>query len=575
MGRLKFALLCGALAVACGADGSRAGSLPTPPSGPGAGDTMNGGAGRDAAVPLPPEREERRNFQTPQAGGRYVYIANPRRDTVAVVDSRTLAIQTVEVGDQPTYLQTVPGRDVAVVLNVGSDNASVVRTADGASRVTFLPTIPGATAVAVAPDGLHAVAYVDTETTGATPRAGSFQDLSVLFLEEGRERSVQLSVGFRPLEVTFARDGQAAFVVTEDGISILRFSEVTAPTIIPNVSLADPDSRTLPIDPPSTGVDSGVDAGGDATAGDASADAVGDATDGTTDGARVFTQVDARDVSVTPDGRYGIARVEGTGLLRLLDLQSRTIVALDAGTAVTDLDLSPDGTFALAVLRGRSTVLRVPIPMAFEAPSMVTRTELPGELVGSVTIAPDGRRALAYTTASPVERVTLLDLSGGAPSLVRLRKAVRAVAFAPDSRTALVVHARAAGDPNDPAADLETRIDRSFGYTLVDLATRFAKLQLTPAELGPLGVVPDGTYAFVLLRDDMARVAQAHRVSLRSFTVQTLGLGSPPTSVGAVPLTMRVFIGQEHPEGRITFVDWATGASQSVTGFELNSRIVE
>jgi hypothetical protein len=543
---------------------------------------MGGGArpGADAAVPLPPEREERRNFQTPQAGGRYVYIANPRRDTVAVVDSRSLAIQAVEAGDQPTYLQTVPGRDVAVVLNVGSDNASILRTADGVTRVAFLPTIPGATAVVVAPDGRHAVAYVDTESGSATPRAGSFQDLSVLFLEEGRERSVQLSVGFRPLEVTFARDGNAAFVITEDGISILRFAEVTTPAIIPNVSLADPDTRTLTLEGMSTTVDGGTDA---SAGGDGAPDGATDAMDGrgatdatdAPDAPRGFSQVDARDVSVTPEGRYGIARVEGTGLLRLLDLQTRTIVALDVGAAVTDLDLSPDGSFALAVVRERGTVLRLPIPEAFEVPSRVTRTELPGELVGSVTLSPDGRRALAYTTASPVERMTLLDLTGGAPALLRLRKAVRAVAFAPDARTALVLHTRAAGDPNDPMADLETRIDRSFGYTLVDVATRFAKLQLTPSELGPLGVVPDGTYAFVLLRDDAARVAQAHRVSLRSFAVHTLGLGSPPTSVGAVPSTNRVFIGQEHPEGRITFVDWTTGASQSITGFELNSRIVE
>ena len=108
-----------------------------------------------------------------------------------------------------------------------------------------------------------------------------------------------------------------------------------------------------------------------------------------------------------------------------------------------------------------------------------------------------------------------------------------------------------------------------------DVAERFTRLQLTPAEVGPFALVPGGTHAFVLLRDDSRRVSLAQRITLASLTIQDISLGSPPVSVGAVPATERAFIGQDHPEGRITFVDWNTGAQQSITGFELNSRIVE
>ncbi|MEZ4406245.1 MAG: hypothetical protein R3A52_07210 [Polyangiales bacterium] len=159
--------------------------------------------------------------------------------------------------------------------------------------------------------------------------------------------------------------------------------------------------------------------------------------------------------------------------------------------------------------------------------------------------------------------------------MLRLRKTVRAVAFAPDGRTALVIHGRAAGNPNEPNIDLETRIDRAWGYTLVDVPTRFAKLQLTPADPGSTALTPDGDFAFVTLRDDTAGVSLVQRVSMRSFVVSDTPLGSPPLAVGVVPGTMRAFVGQEHPEGRITFIDWSTGALQSVTGFELNSRIVD
>jgi len=513
----------------------------------------------DAA--LPPEMEIRRSFQTPQAGGRFVYVANPIRDSVAVIDSRSLAIQSVEAGDGPTHLATVPGRDIALVINVTSNTLTILRSTEAGTRTNSVPVVAGANAIAVAPDGRHAIAYLDTFSSQPGRGAGSFQDVSLITLSESGDRSVRLSVGFRPIEVIFSEDGSSGFVVTEDGISILRFAEITGPRIIPNVSLEE----TGPI----TARDAGTDAMGDGPS-DGAVDALA-----APDAAPVARQP-ARDISITRDGRYAIARVEGTSTLRLIDLGTGAITSYTASGAVTDLDIAPDGTYALAVVRERSEVLRIPIPMGFGDPTQVTRTEVTGEFVGSVTFSPDGRRALLYTTALPLPRVTLMELTGP-PSLqvVRLRKSVRAVAFAPDGRSVLVVHARAPGSPDEPNLDLETRIERSYGYSLLDVESRFARLQLTPTEVGPFAIVSDGSYAFVLLREDSLRIAQAHRISLRSFTVDPVPLGSPPTSVGVVTGTQRVFIGQEHPEGRITFVDWATGALQSVTGFELNARIVD
>ena len=586
------------LALSFHACGDSAGGNAEPPSG----GSFDAGGRFDASTrpaedatpppppPPPPEREERRTFQTPQAGGRFVYVANPTRDSVAVIDSRSLAIQTVEAGDGPTFLTTVPGQDVALVINVSSHTLTILRTTEAGTTTTSVPVVPGANAIAVAPDGRHAIAYLDTETAGATLGTGSFQDISLITLDPARDASVQLSVGFRPIEVLFSADGASGFVVTEDGVSILRFAEITGPTIIPNVSL----DELGPITPRDAGPDAAPDAAADAPPADVSGDVSGDMTGDITVDASVdvtpdaapdapaadvtpLAQVPARDISITRDGRYAIARVEGTSTLRLIDLTTRAITPYAATGAVTDLDIAPDGSFALAVVRERSEVLRIPIPAGFTAPSMVTRVEATGEFVGSVTFAPDGSRALLYTTALPLERVTLMDLGAAAPALqvIRLRKAVRAVAFSPDSRSALLVHSVSPGSPDDATVDLETRIDRSFGYTLLDVGTRFAKLQLTPTEVGPFAIVTDGSHAFVLLRDDARQVAQAHRVSLRSFAVDTLTLGSPPNSVGVVSGTQRAFIGQEHPEGRITFVDWTSGALQSVTGFELNSRIVD
>jgi len=548
LGALALCALSAPALSACGSDGTSASArgdagTPNVPNNGGGGALRDSGSTAFDAGP-PPEVEVQRSFELPQAGARYVYVANPRRDTVAVIDSRTLAIQSVEAGDGPTHLVTVPGRDEAIVVNVNSRTATVLRTTEAGTRTAQVPVVPGANAIAVAPGGRHAVAYLDTSRPNQGVPAGSFQDISVISLDPENTRALQLSVGFRPLSVAFSADGARAFVITEDGVSILDLATLTGPTIVPNVSLDDA--------PPTTADAGFADAGVSAGA------------------------MRARDVSITPDGRYAVARVEGSSTLRLVDLTTRRARFRDAGGPVTDLDVSPDGTFALAVVREQSRVLRIPLPGGFERPDDVRVLRLDGEFVGSVTIAPDGRRAIGYTTALATERAVEMDLAGeGAPVALRLRKTVRAVAFSPDSRTALFVHGASGGSPDESGIDLETRIDRSYGYSLYDVGARFLKLQLTPADVGPFAITPDGDFTFVLLRDDSAGVALAQRVALRSFTVSDIALGSPPRSVGAVPATERVFIGQEHPEGRITFVDWRSGALQSVTGFELNARIVQ
>lgn len=487
----------------------------------------DGGPPRDLG---PPEVEERRDFETPRAGARYVYVANPRRDTVAVIDSTTLAIRSVEAGDGPTYLNAVPGRDIAIVLNVGSDDATILRTDATGTRTNAVPIVHGANALAVAPDGQHAIAWLDTSTAGAGIGTGSFQDVTLINLSATADTAVNLTVGFRPLEVVYSQDGATAFVVTEDGISVIHFADITAPTIVPLV----------PID----------------------------------DGSGPF----ARDISITGDGRYALVRSEGESVVRLVELAGAVSTSMDVGVPITDVDLSPTGTFALVVLRDASVLLRIPLPAGFSDPAQIVATSFAGETIGSVTITPDGRRALLYTTATPVERLIVIDLEAAAaeaPRFVRLRKGIRAVGVAPDGATAVIVHTRIAGDPNDPTADLDTRIDRSFGYTMLDLRSGFAKLQITEADVGPLALSPDGNYAFTFLRNDAASVRVLQRISLASFYVEGYALGSPPISLGIVPETSRCFVGQLHPEGRIGFLDWTTGTLVSVTGFELNGRISE
>jgi hypothetical protein len=514
----------------------------------------SGGSGGTAVPTLPPEVEVEREFEQPQASERFVYAANPESGTVSIIDAQTLAIQTLETGDRPTFLRTLANSNDAIVLNVGSQDATIIRSPERGIRTITAPVVRGANAIAVAPDGKHAVVYFNARFSAAGNPSGSFQDVTVLRLDgeiDDDDISVGMTVGFRPRDVFFAADSSEAYVVTDDGISVLDFEmiETSGSGIARLVSLGpDVDQQGF-------------------------------------------------DVSVTPDGLFALTRAPGQSVVRLVDLGDGSIRSLDlaavlpgsdalddvdgdsdGGTAepvpvdVTDLDLAPSGAFALAVLRGASVVLEIPIPGGFDAASAIETHEVPGELIGSVTITPQADRALLYTTAVDVERITVLTLDGDAPpKTVALRKTVEAVTVAPDGRTALILHKKVAGDPLEPGITPDQSIDRSFGYSVLRVATGDVKLQVTPTPPGVFTIVPDGSYLFILFNS--AGVREVEKIEAKSFLIDEITLGSPPISLGSVPQSERVFVNQQHPDGRITFIDWQTGEARTVTGFELNSRI--
>ncbi len=494
------------------------------------------------------------DFEQPQASERFVYTANPDSGSVSIIDAQSLAIETIEAGVQPTFLRTLAGSDDAIVLNVGSDDATIIRAPGAGARTTTVDVVRGANAIAVTPDGRHAVAYFNARFSRAGNDSGSFQDVTVIALgQDGEEdRAIGMTVGFRPRDVFFRADYERAYVVTDDGISVLDFAE---------------------IDAQGTGIARLIALGPDA-------------------------DQQGLDVSVTPDGHYALARRPDSATVRLVNLESGAMLSLDlsdhapppppaeqpdgeddAGAAepapfvaeVSDLDLAPSGAFALAAVRNASAVLHIPVPEGFEDRTAIAAHVIDGEFVGSVSISPSSESALLYTTAAPVERITILDLfDADNPRTVALRKSVSAVAIAPDSDTALIIHTKADGDPAEPGLDPDDVIDRMHGYSVLRLSSGYPKLQTTSAPPGVFTMVPDGNYLFLLFAGG---VREVQKVETKSLLVTTSQLGSPPISIGSVPKSERVFVNQEHPDGRITFIDWTTSKARTVTGFELNSRI--
>jgi YVTN family beta-propeller protein len=580
------------------------------------------------APPLPPEDEQNVSFLAPRAGARYVYVANPTRNTVSIIDSATLAVVEVAPGDSPTYVATVPGQDIALVINASSHTLRILRgTSMNAKPISV---VAKANAIAISPDGSHAVIWYDPAqvpagTSSAGTSTSSAQEVSVVNLASTTDNVFAMSVGYNPSAVVFANDNTAAFVVADNGISELRFANITGPAIAPftpfnstSVSLVrrdagapDAQPAAIPATPdaapaslPGTGGAAGAEGGTAAVDGGAGIDGVGSSEAGPSPGDAGDTKADLRpppdvgpsdlgdqrdtattsppattsssnakvvDVSVTPNGSYAIARREGTAELLLIDLATDVITSLTLSSPVTDLDLLPSGNEAFAVLRQENTLVRIEIPAGFADPSR--RTPWPLDVtIGSVTMSAQGKYAVLYSTATASTNLVVLDLTRDSYRVVDVKRAVRAVAVAPNEKTALVLHPlpSTSGTGGTTTAS-STKV---YGYTMVRLEDGFPKWQDTLADPNPFAITPDSTDVFVLLRDDKAGVRIAQRMSLESFTTTDFPLGSPPSSIAALSKeTHKVFVGQVHPEGRISFIDWVTGSVESVTGFALSGRI--
>ena len=502
------------LALACGQSSSADSAGPSVEAADAPGGSSGGSVGAAAPTTPPAEKEVESDYEAPVATADFVWIANPKSGRVALVDAKTLQVRTVEAGNGPTYLGSVPGQasDTALVLNVLSNDATLLRvTPTGLESKTFA-VAPKANSLAFSADGRFAIAWTDARKVGSAPRTEGFQDLTVLDLVTGK--STILAVGYRPVAVGFASTGATAHAVTQDGIAIVGLDG--DPHLTKNVAISD-----TPNEDPGT-----------------------------------------RDVAVTPNGQIALIRRDESPAITAVNLDTgvRTTVTLPG--PVTDLDLVDKGDRAVAVVRSTSQAVVLPIPGIVGAPSTFTTVTATGETIGSVSLSPSGAKGLLYTNASAAERVTVLDLAIDPPALrtVRLYSPVLAVFSAPDAGHALVLHDKVVGTAG--------------AFSLVPVGNALPA-KIVSMQARPAAVAITNDRAIVSERDDGAKVFGAYIARLPQLMVERYVLASPPIAVGVVPSAKRAFIAQKHPDGRLTFVDLDSGQARTLTGFELSARVVD
>src|SRR5690606_19931040 len=135
-----------------------------------------------------------------------------------------------------------------------------------------------------------------------------------------------------------------------------------------------------------------------------------------------------------------------------------------------------------------------------------------------------------------------------------------------DGDKLLVIHNKVPGEPS-PLDDFETQLTHRHGFSLVDLSSLFAKLQLTEARPGAVSFQDDGSALHLIVADPGQGLRDVVAVDLASLVAESLPMSSHPTDIGSMPLTGRVFVAQRHDLGRMSFLDVGSDEVRTVTGF--------
>ena len=462
---------------------------------------------------LPSEEEADYLRFAPAATDKYVFVANPDRDTLTRVAVSTLAVDTVEVGRIPSTVQTTADYRLAVTLDEGDDAISIVY----AETLEVFPVEirDNMNQLSLSPDGAWAMAWYDpdAESLGSTEGVTSFNEVS--FVRTDPPTHYGMAVGYDPAGVRWSEDGTRAVVVSDGSLAVVDLTQ-------------DPPARTLilleedQIDPPV-----------------------------------------AEEVVLAPDGRYAFVRQRGVQDLLVVDLDNEVVDRVTVGSDPTDMDVTIDGTSLVVVARAARQLWTFDLANPYADADTV---DFPVDLaLGSLQLTGDGRRAVLYTNATLIDALAIWDVGTDDWDTRSLVKPVANVGLSPSGDTALIFHTEDNADDADPADPFYDE----WAVTLMETDGLGENRLLLPSEPTGYTVSDDDRWGyFILDGHDLLEAA-----SFSSLIPTLVTLPSEPAFIGTLPGQDVAWASQRHELGRLSFYDPDAATLNTLTGFELNSDI--
>jgi hypothetical protein len=473
-----------------------------------------------------------------RATPRYVFVANPRGRTLAVINPLSRRTEHVSCPGTPSLVAASEYDDVAIAFEPESGVGCLLRVQEGAVTSSALRLVLHTNTLTFSPDAGFALAYHDQRLDALdAPRFS--QDVSVVALKETRS-SVDVTVGIGPAEVVFAEKPPRAFVVSAGGVSALDLSLLSAG------SAATPGA---PAKAPARGR--------------APARSFGGREQLTVDNVRVAQQ-GTRALSFESEGY--LLHVLDLGVeepARTIDLSAwaRGPALAQAGSRpidrlrIADAAIEADGAHAWLALRGEQTLLRVPLTAPTDL-ALIERISISGQASDRLTLTREEPQAL-FVSARGDGRARLLSLAAAANAREVLLPAAPQTVV--DTEDLALLH----GGPE------------FLGYSLVrasDGASLFYQSEHEPLATAALPKLRVTAFALLPTAQESGALHLVHAPDLRT---DVFVLDGAPLSIGFCSGIDRAFVQEAHSDGRLSFIDLTNGQKQTLTGFLIPTRVQE
>lgn len=449
-------------------------------------------------------------YYSPTLGNKYVFAITPNNNSIAKIDINTLDIESLTVGINPTKIFTLPNKDIAVVLNKGSQELSIINSETNETSVMYLPLTANLNDMVLSNNGKYLIVYTNWQQEGSSDfGTGNPQEINLVNLET--LKVFTLSVGYKPQNVMFNAVSSKAYVITLDGITIINLSEITSDRFL----------RTTPLskDPLANGI--------------------------------------GREVYITDNGNFALVREYNDKTVSLVDLTTEEIKSLQFDYKPTDIDIFDNGLKMLLTFKESKEVTVIDIPADFNTETFELQTVV-FEGIDIMFSIIHNKTAFIYSPNSQTKSIEILNLDTLLYETILVRKDIISMAVTPNGEKTIIFH------------PVENGSNKAY-YTLLDVESKFTKVIQTETIFKSFLFSSNSENLIIIFSGTNVKTGDI--VNLNSFVVKDIEFGSNPNSIGIIEQNNKCYISQEHSEGRISFIDLLTYSMKTITGFELNSEI--